>query len=512
MTPDVLELSYTSCALISCVLAGAIVFIIKLTTSSTKNVPPGPRGLSCTWQLLKASWQVDLPELAARWASIYGPLVYFNSGGIKFCHVNTPELARLLLAGDKFRNLTSDRVGNFVSKFTWYNGKDMFFTSYDSITRKKRRLFHKAVAMYGDGVERFEKVVGEELDFLCVELEKLSSAGKDVQMDAMLSNALKYILCILINAERPGSPEEADAIVEYDQAVNQLAAEDIHLVLMAAPWMRFIPSKYRTACQKVLETRAKAESIMFTKMKATYDPSATRGIADVFLQHRHVPGYEFLKDDEHIKGVLTLLFFAAHLTSRATLLNAFLILLNHPEVMRNIQAEIDRVVGHDKPRVENRASMPYTESVTLEVLRYSSFFPLICVRHAKEDLHVENYVIPQGTLILVNVGHFHRDPKYWEDPWTFKPERFLDATGQILPADHPVRKNLLAFGIGNRMCPGEVFARSRVFLFLTRILQKFDLLPPESEPLQSCHPQHNLKVLVRQAPPFKCQIRKRNID
>ncbi|CAL1540130.1 unnamed protein product [Lymnaea stagnalis] len=506
----------TSANIINCcwwILPGlvALYVINYLLKPYPSKIPPGPRGLSCTWQLLKASWNESVPELAARWAETYGPIMYFNSGGVRFCYLNTPELSRLVLAGDRFRGLTSDRVGNFLSKFTWYDGKDLFFTPYDAITRKKRKLFHKATALYGDGTERFERVVGEEVERMLEEMERRSEGDQDVQMDEVLSRALKFILCILINGERPPNESDADAIVEYDLAVNRLASEDIHLVLMAAPWMRYVPGKYRAACQKVLETRARAETIMFTRMKESFDPKNIRGIADVFLQHRDEPGYEFLKDDEHIKGVLTLLFFAAHLTSRATILHAFLILLHHGDVVKNMQSEVDRVVGERRPRVEDRQSMPYTEAVILEVLRYSTFFPLLCIRNTKENLNVESYFIPKDTLIIVNAWYFHRDPKYWDDPWKFKPERFLDATGQILPADNPVRKNLLSFGIGNRMCPGEVFARSRVFLFLTQILQKFDLLPPATEPLGSCHPDHSVKMLVRQTPPFRCRLRKRTL-
>ncbi|KAH9512763.1 hypothetical protein Btru_038131 [Bulinus truncatus] len=474
-----LELSSTTYYIVCCLLVLALTHVINklilFTSQKAHNLPPGPRGLSCTIQLLKASWNEAVPELAAKWAEIYGPIMFFNSGG-----------------------------------FTWYDGKDMFFTTYDAVQRKKRKLFHKGVALYGDGVEKFEAVVGGEIDLLVDHLDIVSSTGQDVQLDEILSNALKNILCILMNGERPRCSEEADAIVEYDLAVNKLGSEDVHLVLMAAPWVRYLPGKYKRACDKVIETRSKAEEIMFARVKDTFDPSNLRCLTDVFLEHRDMPGYEFLQDDEHIKGVLTLLFFAAHMTSRATLLHTFLILLHHPEVTTHIQDEIDRVLGDRPASVEDRLNMHYTEAVILEVLRYTTFFPLLCIRNAKTDLRVNNYDIPKDTLIMVNAGYFHRDHKYWDEPRTFKPERFLDPTGQILPADHPTRKNLLSFGIGNRMCPGESFARSRVFIFITRILQRYDIRPPKSEALPSCHPDHSVKMLVRQTQPFRCQLKLRS--
>ena len=123
---------------------------------------------------------------------------------------------------------------------------------------------------------------------------------------------------------------------------------------------------------------------------------------------------------------------------------------------------------------------------------------------------MDGAVIPRGTMLLHNQWFMHRDPSIWDDPWDFNPERFLDPKGQLLPATDPTRKNLQAFGVGARTCPGEVFAKSRVFLFVTTILQNYDLLKPEATPLPSCDPRdNNVPGLIRQAPPFSCRLRRR---
>lgn len=64
-------------------------------------------------------------------------------------------------------------------------------------------------------------------------------------------------------------------------------------------------------------------------------------------------------------------------TIKTTLQWAVVFMLHHPEVMRNVQEELDQVVGRKRlPRLEDLPYLPYTESTILEVLRRSSIVPL----------------------------------------------------------------------------------------------------------------------------------------
>ena len=90
---------------------------------------------------------------------------------------------------------------------------------------------------------------------------------------------------------------------------------------------------------------------------------------------------------------------------------------------------------------------------------------------------LDKYTIPKDTEVWVNLWALHHDEKLWDEPFTFKPERFLDADGKLVPADHPNRKNTMPFSAGYRVCVGEVLAMSRMFLLVARILQNFTVLP-----------------------------------
>ena len=79
---------------------------------------------------------------------------------------------------------------------------------------------------------------------------------------------------------------------------------------------------------------------------------------------------------------------------------------------------------------------------------------------------------------MINLWTIHHDPKNFDDPLQFNPDRFLDQDGALLPSSKI--KNFLAFSAGPRQCIGQTIAKSELFLFLTNFLYNFEL---ENSPL-----------------------------
>ncbi|KAH7963184.1 hypothetical protein HPB52_019929 [Rhipicephalus sanguineus] len=85
--------------------------------------------------------------------------------------------------------------------------------------------------------------------------------------------------------------------------------------------------------------------------------------------------------------------------------------------------------------------------------------------------------IPKDTGMLYNIHAVHHDPKNWENPEEFRPERFLDpVTGKVRTDIGP----LITFGQGARSCPGEKLAQMDMFYILVRLMQRLTVF------LESC--------------------------
>ena len=114
--------------------------------------------------------------------------------------------------------------------------------------------------------------------------------------------------------------------------------------------------------------------------------------------------------------------------------------------------------------------LEYLKLVVKETLRLHPPAALLLPRECREQCEIDGYIIPIKTRVIVNVWAIGRDPEYWDDPESFRPERFenssIDFTGTHF--------EYLPFGAGRRMCPGISFGLANVELPLALLLYHFD--------------------------------------
>ncbi|XP_060585908.1 cytochrome P450 1A2-like [Ruditapes philippinarum] len=182
-----------------------------------------------------------------------------------------------------------------------------------------------------------------------------------------------------------------------------------------------------------------------------------------------------------------------------------LILVNFPEYQRKIQIELDRVIGRDrKPNYTDRDNCIFLKAFGMEVLRFATVAPLLMPHFCRKRVNFEGYHIKPNSMVLGNVWFIHHDKDIWGDPWTFRPERFLDKDGNILPNDHKFMKNYLPFGYGQRQCAGALFAKTRYFLYVAILLQRwsFEFSSPTDKGCDPRDPGVFDNRLILKAKPF----------
>ncbi|PNY15815.1 cytochrome p450 [Trifolium pratense] len=175
--------------------------------------------------------------------------------------------------------------------------------------------------------------------------------------------------------------------------------------------------------------------------------------------------------DDSMKSIIQDMFAAGTETSSGVVLWVMSEIVKNPKVMEEAQAEVRRVF--DKKGYADETEMHqliYLKSVIKETFRLHPIIPLLVPRESRERCQIDGYEIPAKTRVIVNAWAIGRDPKYWIEPESFKPERFVDSLIDFKGTDF----EFIPFGAGRRMCPGLAFALPNIELPLAMLLYHFD--------------------------------------
>lgn len=172
----------------------------------------------------------------------------------------------------------------------------------------------------------------------------------------------------------------------------------------------------------------------------------------------------------------------------------YLMALN-PDARERMLAEIDDVLGDRRPTAADLTSLPWTTACLQESQRYFSAVWMVA-REAIEDDIIDGHHVRPGTTVLIPIHHIHHDERWWPDPETFDPTRFLGDAVKQRP-----RSAYLPFGGGRRICIGQSFALMEMVLMAAIMSQRFtfDLHPDHAVELEATltlRPKHGLHVIA----------------
>ncbi|KAK3589266.1 hypothetical protein CHS0354_008330 [Potamilus streckersoni] len=458
---------------------GVILFVLYSYIASLKNLAPGPSG----WPVVGCLFEIEPGSLHFsfdRWAKKYGPLILCKMAAINLFVISCPRLIKKAFAEKGYSDILNDRQDTFFAKYIMDDSKGVIFGKYGQTFIRLRKIMYKGLNLYGEGVQQFENMAYKELERLMKSITDLG--GRDVDPKELLSHSLANMIGILLTGSMVNETD-ADLIWEYNNNANNAVEMYTDIMLSVFPFLRFSPLKVGQRYRRTMRAKKELLDKYFFSYKDTYVPGRERGLVDVLFkiqsQEKNVGDTQWLTDSQ-VKAFIQDIIFAGLITTRNGLLCTLLVLLHHHDCVDRMYQEIVDTVGLERsPSLKDRPAMPYTDAVILEALRYITHVPLAIPHGAMEDVELEGYTIPKGSRLIMNIWTVHHDPAIWGDPWIFRPERFLDDNGELLPAEHTMRQSLVTFGSGKRNCVGENLAKSRFFLYLTTLIQKFDLLLPK---------------------------------
>ncbi|MBZ0280771.1 MAG: cytochrome P450 [Anaerolineae bacterium] len=200
--------------------------------------------------------------------------------------------------------------------------------------------------------------------------------------------------------------------------------------------------------------------------------------------------------DQQIRDEIVTLFLAGHETTANALSWTWYLLAQHPAVEQKLHNELDSVLHGRPPTLADLKSLPYTEQVLQEAMR---LYPPVwnMSRQALTDVEVGGYIIPKGSEVNLNTYAMHHDPRWWQEPEHYIPERFNTDRQASVP-----KMAYLPFSTGPRVCIGNSFAMMEARLILAATASQYRLRmaagqpPVQMEPLIALRPKHGLSMIV----------------
>jgi cytochrome P450 len=186
---------------------------------------------------------------------------------------------------------------------------------------------------------------------------------------------------------------------------------------------------------------------------------------------------------------------AGHETTALSLSWTWYLLSQNRSVEATLEQELRKVLGGRMPNFSDLPQLCYAEAVIKESMRlYPPAWSL--ARTAAKDCEIASYRIPAGANVVMSQWIMHRDPRFYEDPERFNPERWFSEATQRLP-----RFAYFPFGGGARLCIGASFAMMEAVLLLAAIAQKFrfELVPGHPiipVPSITLRPKYGMKMTL----------------
>ncbi|CAH1788064.1 unnamed protein product [Owenia fusiformis] len=484
------------------ILSLIFVWIVKKILWKGLDIP-GPKGTPIFGNAFQLDQNAPFVQFLL-WSRQYGSVFkiqLFNEEVVVLNDYDVIKEALLEKSGD-----FAGRPSSWRMKFITPGGhEDIIWRDLGPDLKKLKKIAHSGLKQFGDGMDRITSLASDEIQDCITRFR--SNNGVPFDPRELVGQCIINIMIGLVLGENVNKDSVDFKLMCYMlDTMDRCGAAGMGKELDMFPWLRFFGNSSYKILKEYNEIRERLLSswIQRSEYKLSMHTEEARSVTETLLQHYKLGN--ITRNEMH--GVLIDILLGGIVTTESTLKAFLLILINKPEVQKNIQREIDDCIGDDRlPTFKDRHNMPYTEAAILEILRYSTTSTLSIPHKALCDTSVGGYKIPRGTVLWMNIWGMHHDEKYFDDPYEFKVERFLDKNGNLILAHD--RKSFLPFGVGKRECLGEAMAKVRMFLFVTGLLQKLEIVPEDINNPPDPDPAKFVCAITNQPGPFNIVVKDR---
>ncbi|KAK1438670.1 hypothetical protein QVD17_04480 [Tagetes erecta] len=440
------------------------------------KLPPGPVGFPIIGNLLELGPKPheDLAKLAQK----YGPLMTIQLGSNTIVVATTPDAAKEVL--QRKDEACSGRLAPDALNAMKNPEAAMLWMSPANDTW---RAIRKALNMYLTNQTKLETLSGLRHEVVNGVVEFIRESGRkkvDVDIGQL---ALAVGLNQLSNtflSQNVTNYEEHDNIGDFKHSIETVMEmlgkfniADIFPVLKPLD-----PQNIRGRAKVAYDWLDEViEGLVSKRLKHRESKLPRFGdMLDSLLEYSQANEDKFTL--VHIKALLVDLFIAGTDTASNTVTWIMTELLLNRDVLLKVREEVSQVVGKDGKIEEAKIlGLTYLHAVINETMRLHTPVPLLVPHTTETEVKLGNYIVPPRTQVIINMWALARDPTFWENPTSFKPERFLtngiDYKGQNF--------EFLPFGSGRRRCPGMPLGHRMVSLLVASFVYHFDWKLPHGK-------------------------------
>ncbi len=439
----------------------------------TSTLPPGPEGHFLLGSLPEI--RRDELDFLTRCVKEYGDVCYVRVVNIPAYIVSNP---------DDIETVLITKNSNFIKSVFLRESRALLgqglLTSEGSFWLRQRRLLQPA--FHHSRIAGYAKTMMDYTDRM---LETWKDGEvRDIHED-MTNLTMEIISQVLLGNDLTSDTREAGEALRifFDQFDDRFG------LYVIPDWLPTPGNiRYRNAIRRL-------DQIVGRVIHERLTQSGDKGdILSSLLRVQDEDGTRMT--ETQVRDEIMTLFFTGHETTALALSWTWFLLAQHPQVAAKLAEELNAVLAGRAPVAEDLPKLTYTDWIVKESLRlYPPAYGI--VRESLNDVEIGGYTIPKGSTVAIFQWSVHRDPRYYEDPEVFWPERWNNNFEKKLP-----RCAYIPLGAGPRICIGNAFALTEVPLVLATIAQKFSVtLVPNHKvalsPSLTLRPRKGIKVMLK---------------
>ncbi|XP_065881198.1 cytochrome P450 71D445-like [Euphorbia lathyris] len=447
-----------------------LILIWKKFKTPNPNLPPGPWKLPLIGNmhhLIGCLPHQKMRELSNK----YGPIMHLQIGEVTNIVISSPEAAEEVLKTHGL--IFAQRPRMSAAKSISYGYKDITFSPYGDYWRQLRKI-STIELLSARRVESFRSIRDEETSKL-IDLISSTEPGSAINISKMISS-LTY--CITSRVAYGKVWEGEDKVVTAIEKMMFEVGQGISIAdaFPSIKWLEMFSGingrveKVHQELDQIIQGIVNQHRSARTKINGV-SMDKKEDLVDVLLNLQEKGDLQIPLGDDSSKALIMDTFHGGVDTASTTIEWTMSELLKNPKVMKKAQGELrQKYNGRGRVDEADLHELEYLNLVIKESFRLHPPAPLLSPRESSERCVIGAYDIPVKSRIMVNAWGMGRDPKYWDDPDEFKPERFIDSSTDYKGNNF----KYIPFGAGRRICPGISFGLANIELPLAKLLYHFD--------------------------------------